>query len=115
MPAPALPLVFLLAPFRGLSFAQRQHVEAVVQTVKTELVQAGSMPVGVSDWADHPLPATTSDTGQEAWKACVRALVLRCDTVVVVSIPGIPEDPLTDWLRGWPPKHAIGVESWSRE
>jgi len=90
-------------------------VETVVQTVKTELVHAGNMPVGVSDWADHPLPADALDAGQEVWKACVRAVVLRCDRVIVVSTPGVPEDPLADWLRGWAPKHAILVESWSRE
>lgn len=116
MPAsPALPLVFVLCPFRGLSFVQRQHVEATVAPVRLGLVKEGMVPLGLGEWADHPLPLSSIHEDQELWKAFVRSLVLRCDRVVHVAVEGVADDALTDWIKQWAPKHAIAVQDWASD
>lgn len=110
MPSPSLPLVFLLSPFRGLSFVQRQHVASLVDPLRAELLGQGWVPVGLGEWADHPLVLSSAEEDQRLWQDCVRSLVLQCDRVVRVAIDGIAEDALADWIDQWAPKHAIVVE-----
>lgn len=110
MPSPSLPLVFLLCPFRGLSFVQRQHVASVVDPLRAELLAQGWVPVGLGEWADHPLVSSLKEDDQRLWRDCVRSLVLQCDRVVRVTVAGVAQDELAEWVQDWAPKHAIAVE-----
>ncbi len=101
------PLVFLLAPHRALTFVQRQHVDSITAPLFSQALAEGWALVSPSQWSENPDAAA----GEHPWEHYVVSLLLRCDRVFYLQIPGVPDDPLTKQVLTVAAQHGIVVHT----